>query len=620
MKKIALLINLLLLATLIFAQSINDLSYGTDNSLEVISWNTQFFPLNDEENTTVDNVSQIILALDADIIAFQEIADETAFNQMVNDIPNYDAYVGTSDGWTSLAYVYNNNNVQINAMYEIYSEAEYNNPFPRKPFVLEITWNGDDFVIINNHLKAMGDGVLDTEDEWDEENRRLVAITLLKDYIDANFATENVIVVGDMNDILTDDIENNVFQPIFDDSDNYAFADYEIAIGDNGNWSYPGWPSHLDHILITNELFSSFYAHSSSVQTLKIENYLDGGWDEYTNDISDHRPVAFKYFTNETLVFNKDFEDQSLTSGGWTAYSVTGAQEWCVPTTQYGHNWSYCGYISGYESGQNENEDWFVSPAFNADIYDDLRLSFWTTSGYSGPQLQVFYSSDFVDNPEAASWTEIEDALFHDGVTNWEWTYSGLVDLSEISGSNARIAFKYTSTASEAAAWEIDDILLSDAANSFIISASVNDAEAGTVSGSGGFVYGETVSLTAVAADGYDFLNWTDGGTIVSSDENYIFTAESNRNLIANFDVASAIHEPFSATAKMYPNPGNGKLFIEGTAIQSIEIFDLSGKKCKEIHPGNEQIVLNLSSLQSGIYFVRICSKHGGSTQKLILE
>ena len=36
------------------------------------------------------------------------------------------------------------------------------------------------------------------------------------------------------------------------------FVDLEIAYGSSTNWSYPTWPSHLDHICITNELFQDF--------------------------------------------------------------------------------------------------------------------------------------------------------------------------------------------------------------------------------------------------------------------------------------------------------------------------------------------------------------------------
>ena len=44
---------------------------------------------------------------------------------------------------------------------------------------------------------------------------------------------------------------------ILDDFENYLFTDMDIAQGNSNGWSYPSWPSHLDHILITNELFDN---------------------------------------------------------------------------------------------------------------------------------------------------------------------------------------------------------------------------------------------------------------------------------------------------------------------------------------------------------------------------
>ena len=47
------------------------------------------------------------------------------------------------------------------------------------------------------------------------------------------------------------------FQVFLDNSNNYMFTDIEIAEGASQYWSFPSWPSHLDHILITNELFDN---------------------------------------------------------------------------------------------------------------------------------------------------------------------------------------------------------------------------------------------------------------------------------------------------------------------------------------------------------------------------
>jgi len=159
---------------------------------------------------------------------------------------------------------------------------------------MDLNYMGERFIIINNHFKCCGDGILNIPNDNDEETRRYFANNLLKEYIDTNFTNENVIVLGDLNDNLLDDTQNNVFQMILDDADNYLFTDYEIAAGNNSEWSFPSWPSHLDHILITNELFVEFQNIESDIQTIKIDEYLTGGLIEYDENISDHRPVALK--------------------------------------------------------------------------------------------------------------------------------------------------------------------------------------------------------------------------------------------------------------------------------------------------------------------------------------
>ena len=219
----------------VYAQTLEDLSFGTDSAFEVMTWNIEWFPKNGQ--ATVDSVSTIIQALDIDLLAVQEIDDTTVFAEMIDGIAGYECYF-QSFWFGGLAYIYKPDVIEINDIYEIYYEEEYWRPFPRSPLVMDMTYNGDDYFIINNHLKAMGDGYLDPNDEWDEEHRRFDACSLLKEYIDLQLPDENVIVLGDLNDILTDLPPDNVFQTILDDSINYLFADMGIATGSSSGWSW----------------------------------------------------------------------------------------------------------------------------------------------------------------------------------------------------------------------------------------------------------------------------------------------------------------------------------------------------------------------------------------------
>ncbi len=274
-------------------------NFGTDSTLEVVTWNIEHFPKN--LSVTVEYAVQIIRGLNADIYALQEIESNTYFEDIIETLNNNDP-INTWDGYrattasyyVNLAYIYKTNVIEISDIYEIYASYEYSREFPRRPLMMKMQWNGTDVYIINNHLKAMGDGYLNLGDEWDEETRRYDACNLLDEYISQNLPDENVIVLGDMNDELTDSQSNNVFVSFLNETDEYDFADMEIAEGSSVYWSYPSWPSHLDHILITNELFDEFVLEDSDIQTLRIDVILDGGWSEYDNNISDHRPVGLK--------------------------------------------------------------------------------------------------------------------------------------------------------------------------------------------------------------------------------------------------------------------------------------------------------------------------------------
>ena len=276
-------------AQLLNAQSLDDLHFGTDSTFEVVSWNIEWFPKNGQ--VTADSVQTIIQSLAADLYALQEIDDTTLLKQVVSTIPGYACHF-KSTYYGGLAYVYNTNTVQVNKKYEIYTSQPFWNTFPRSPQVLELTFNNEDYVIIDNHLKCCGDGILDLNDTSDEENRRLTAVNLLKTYIDSIFPNDKVIVVGDWNDILTDPTPNNIFNSFLNDTD-YLFIDFPIALGNSANFSYPSWPSHLDHILISDELFADFSKPNSELSCIRIDDYMSS-WSAYDSNISDHRPVGLK--------------------------------------------------------------------------------------------------------------------------------------------------------------------------------------------------------------------------------------------------------------------------------------------------------------------------------------
>ncbi len=127
-------------------------------------------------------------------------------------------------------------------------------------------------------------------------------------------------------------------------------------------------------------------------------------------------------------------------------------------------------------------------------------------------------------------------ATANTGFTFTNWTENG-----NVVSSNTSYTFNVEGNRSLVANFSL---------NSYTITATANPSDGGTVSGAGNYNYGASCTLTATAATGYTFTNWTENGSVVSSDANYTFTVEGNRNLVANF---SAITYTITVSA----NPSN---------------------------------------------------------------
>jgi len=73
----------------------------------------------------------------------------------------------------------------------------------------------------------------------------------------------------------------------------------------------------------------------------------------------------------------------------------------------------------------------------------------------------------------------------------------------------------------------------------------------------------------------------------------------------------------------IYPNPTTGELKIENgeLKIENVEIFDIYGRKLKsKIVNLKSKIVIDISHLHSGIYFVKITTEAGEVVRKVVKQ
>ncbi len=241
-----------------------------NNELNVVTWNIEFLS---SGNTDLNKVKSIVESLDADIIAVQEINSISSFNDLANSLSEWQGYSIDIGGSLDLGFL-----VKTDAFLEIGNIYVAVDTSPRETIGINVKHaSGIEVTLLNVHLKALGGS--------SNVAQREAAAIAIKSHIDSNLSSEAVIVLGDFNDDITE--SDTPFENFINDSNNYSFADIGIALGSTANFSYPSWPSHIDHILITDELFNKV----GLVQTIKPESCVSN----YDDDVSDHRPVLASF-------------------------------------------------------------------------------------------------------------------------------------------------------------------------------------------------------------------------------------------------------------------------------------------------------------------------------------
>ena len=153
------------------------------------------------------------------------------------------------------------------------------------------------------------------------------------------------------------------------------------------------------------------------------------------------------------------YDNFSGSLNNWHVKSVQGEQGWEI--TPYG-NPAPSAKMSGFSGGSNVNEDWLITTTIDLSSVTTASLTFQSVVRYNGPSLTVHMSSDYNggDPTSDGNWTELSVTLDTDTDSWSSWTDSGNIDLSSVTGGNVYIAFKYVSTTSGSATYEIDNVLV----------------------------------------------------------------------------------------------------------------------------------------------------------------
>jgi len=152
-----------------------------------------------------------------------------------------------------------------------------------------------------------------------------------------------------------------------------------------------------------------------------------------------------------TSLFMEDFESMTnntdVNGNGWTNYAEAGGNLWEVKTTSdSGNPGSKIAEIGAYNSNDNSNIAWLISPVIDLDAQGIEFLTFETSNSFAdGSELEVLISTNWdgtQGNIATATWITLPAAIVDDSQFYQDWISSGSIELTAYTG-NAYIAFKY---------------------------------------------------------------------------------------------------------------------------------------------------------------------------------
>ncbi len=268
---------------------------GSDETHDIATWNWQNFPK--DGNTTINSLWVLIQDLELDLICVQEIQSIEDYNQLLNNLDDWDGIYSpdTYGGYyVKTGILYNTDKVTIGEMIQLFDDEDITRPPIQVPVTMIEAGDTLSFNLITLHLKAGGDPEFLAQ--------RRLACELLKEHIEDEIVSGGEtkwMIAGDFNDTLDDSPLYNAFTIFLEDDEDWIFLTDWMA---GSNY----WASHIlggrliDHFLVTADMLEEY--GDGSTRTLR----LDDEWDNYEEAVSDHRPVGTFFPGSENNVREED--------------------------------------------------------------------------------------------------------------------------------------------------------------------------------------------------------------------------------------------------------------------------------------------------------------------------
>jgi endonuclease/exonuclease/phosphatase family metal-dependent hydrolase len=273
---------------------------GTATTLDVATWNLDWFGSQGlgpkDDALQLANVRDAILGTDFDVWGLEEVASDTAFTNLLSQLPGYEGLPSNDARVTSGSAYYTTAEQKVALVWKASLATlvsarliltANNTDFGGRPPLevkLNITLNGttEQHVFIVLHMKADSDSA-----SW---QRRVNASAALKTYLDSTYPTGKVIVLGDFNDGLLASISSKKASPyanFVSDTARYGLPTLSLAQSKTATYCSGSIP--IDQQINTREQFADLV--DGSVQVYRLDSVVSG----YCSNTSDHFPVLARY-------------------------------------------------------------------------------------------------------------------------------------------------------------------------------------------------------------------------------------------------------------------------------------------------------------------------------------
>ena len=351
------------------------------------------------------------------------------------------------------------------------------------------------------------------------------------------------------------------------------------------------------------------YGDNCTVSATANNGYTFTNWTENGSVVSTNANYTFTVSGNRTLVANFAAQSYTITA---SANPTNGGTVTGGGTFNYGQS---CTLTATPATGYN-----FVRWTKNGQqVSTNATYTFTVTeSAAYVAQFQLQSYAIFLSAypTEGGTTTGAGSYLYGDNLTvvataNEGYVFVNWVEDDIVVSTEASYNFIVTASRSLTANFELQTIQ---------ITTTVEPAEGGTASGAGTYNYGDEVTITVGTNEGWNFINWTEGGNVASEEQTFSFFAIANRDFVAHLQYTEGLNEHGNTTL-VYPNPVSNKLTVEAQeALGTVEIYNLMGALVFSQKDCANKVEINTVDLPAGIYFIRLTNDKTSETRRFVKE